>query len=129
MGQSTRDPINNQLYRAVDEERAEDDDTEEHGAGGLDHLEVAVFVGEEDHDGEAADDDELEDEEDAPQDDVEGHDTRGAVLALVTALGTGKALECLIQIVQGHVGALEHLECLLELKQFHSTVYILNSFE
>ena len=96
------------LYRAVDKEGAEDDDTEEHRAGGLDHLEVAVLVGEEDHHGEAADDDALEDQEDASQDDVEGHDARGPVLALIAALGAGKTLERLIQIIQGHVGSLKY---------------------
>ena len=113
--------IESTSYRAVDEERAEDDDAQEDRTSSLDNFEVAVFVGEEDHDGEAADDDALEDEEDGPQDDVKGHDAWRAVLALIAALGTGKTLECLIQIVQGHVSSLKYLYCLKKLKHFHST--------
>ena len=93
-------------YRAVDEEGSEDNNSQQDWAGGLDDLEVTVLVGEEDHHGEAADDDALEDEEDAPQDDVQGHDARRPIFALITTLGAGKTLERLIEIIQGHVGSL-----------------------
>ena len=82
---------------------------------------MAVLVGEQDHDGEAADDDALEDKEDTPQDDVEGHDARRPVLAFITTLSTWKTLECLVQIVQGHVGSLKYLRCLWKFKYSQST--------
>ena len=80
-------------YRAVYEEGPEDDDSEEDWAGGLDDLEVAVLVCEEDHHGETADDDALEDEENGPEDHVEGDNAGRAVHTLLTSLGTLETLE------------------------------------
>ena len=91
------------FYRAVDEEGSEDNDSQQHWAGGLDNLEVAVLVGEEDHHRQTADDDALEDEEDGPEDHVEGDDAGGAVHTLVAALCTLEALELRLQLVQGEV--------------------------
>ena len=90
-------------YRAVDEEGSEDNNSQQDWAGGLDDLEVAVLVGEEDHHRETADDDALEDEEDGPEDHVEGDNARGAVHALLTALSTLQALELSLQVVEGQV--------------------------
>ena len=67
---------------------------------------MAVLVGEEDHDRETADDDALEDEEDGPEDHVEGDNAGGAVLTVVTALSTLETLELCLQLVQGQVFSL-----------------------
>ena len=64
---------------------------------------MAVLVGEEDDHGEAADDDALEDEEDGPEDHVEGDNAGGAVLTLVTALGTLETLELCLKVVECQV--------------------------
>ena len=61
-------------YRAVNEECAEDDNSEKDGAGGPYDFELAVLVGEEDHDWETADDDALKHKENRPQDNVEAGD-------------------------------------------------------
>ena len=53
--------------RAVDEEGPEDDDPEEDGAGGLDHLQVAGLVGEQHHHRQAADDHALQHQQDRPR--------------------------------------------------------------
>ena len=90
-------------YRAVDEESPEDDDSQEDWTSGLDHLQVAVLVREEDHHGQTADDDALEDEKDGPEDHVEGDDAGGAVHTLVAAFCTLEALELRLQLVEGEV--------------------------
>ena len=79
--------------RAVYEESSKDDDPQQDWTGGLDHLEVAVLVCEQDDHGEAADDDALEDEEDGPEDHVQGDDARGAVHAVLATFGTHQALK------------------------------------
>ena len=94
-------------YRAVDEECSEDNYSEKDRTGGLDDLEVAVLVGEEDHNREAADDDALEDEEDGPEDHVEGDNTGGAVLAVIAALGTLETLELSLEVVECQVLSLQ----------------------
>ena len=94
-------------YRAVDEEGSEDNDSQQHWAGGLDNLEVAVLVGEEDHHRETADDDALEDEEDGPEDHVEGDNTGRAVLTVVTALSTLETLELCLKVVECQVLSLQ----------------------
>ena len=63
------------------------------------YLNVLVLVGEEDDYGKAADDDALEDEQDGPQDPVEGDDARRSVSAALAARGTFEALEGLLQRV------------------------------
>ena len=94
-------------YRAVDEEGPEDDYSQQDRTGSLDNLEVAVLVGEEDHHRETADDDALEDEEDGPEDHVEGDNAGGAVLAVVTALGTLETLELSVEVVECQVLSLQ----------------------
>ena len=70
---------------------------------------MAVLVGEQHHHRQTPDDHALEDEEDGPEDDVKRHDAGGAVLALLAALGTRKALKGLVQVIQGHICALEQI--------------------
>ena len=94
-------------YRAIYEESPEDDDSKQDRAGGLDDLEVTVLVGEEDHHRKAADDDALEDEEDGPEDHVEGDDASRAVNTFLTSLRTLQTLELSLQVIQGQVLALK----------------------
>ena len=68
---------------------------------------MAVLVGEEDHHREAADDDALEDEEDGPEDHVEGDNTGGTVLAFITTLGTLETLELSLEVVECQVLSLQ----------------------
>ena len=105
-------------YRAVDEEGSEDNNSQQDWAGGLDDLEVAVLVGEEDHHRETADDDALEDEEDGPEDHVEGDNAGGAVLTVVTALSTLETLELCLQLVQGQVFSLVVRQVKVEQKKY-----------
>ena len=63
---NTMSPLATRTHRAVDEEGPEDDDPEEDGAGGLDHLQVAVLVGEQHHHRQAADDHALQHQQDRP---------------------------------------------------------------
>ena len=64
---NTMSPLATGTHRAVDEEGPEDDDPEEDGAGGLDHLQVAVLVGEQHHHRQAADDHALQHQQDRPR--------------------------------------------------------------
>jgi hypothetical protein len=57
------------------------------------YLDIFVLVSKENHDREAEDDDALEDEEDGPQDPVQGHDARRSVGTALTAGGTFETLE------------------------------------
>ena len=68
---------------------------------------MAVLVGEEDHHRETADDDALEDEEDGPEDHVEGDNTGGAVLAVITALSALQTLELCLKVVECQVLSLK----------------------
>ena len=68
---------------------------------------MAVLVGEEDHHWQAADDDALEDEEDGPEDHVEGDNAGGAVLTVITALGTLETLELCLKVVECQVLSLQ----------------------
>ena len=68
---------------------------------------MAVLVGEEDDHGEAADDDALEDEEDGPEDHVEGDNAGGAVLTVITALGTLETLKLCLEVVECQVLSLQ----------------------
>ena len=68
---------------------------------------MAVLVGEEDHHRQAPDDDTLEDEQDGPEDHVEGDNAGGAVLAVVTALGTLETLELSVEVVECQVLSLQ----------------------
>ena len=106
---NTMSPLATRTHRAVDEEGPEDDDPEEDGAGGLDHLQVAVLVREEDHHGQTPDDDALEDEEDGPEDHVEGDDAGGGVHALLAPLRARQALEGGRVVVKGPVGTLNRI--------------------
>ena len=68
---------------------------------------MAVLVGEEDHHWQAPDDDALEDEEDGPEDHVEGDNAGGAVLTVVTALSTLETLELCLKVVECQVLSLQ----------------------
>ena len=104
---NTMSPLATRTHRAVDEEGPEDDDPEEDGAGGLDHLQVAVLVREEDHHGQTADDDALEDEEDGAEDHVERDNAGSTVHTLITTLRTLETLEGVLHVIQSHVDSLK----------------------
>ena len=53
-------------YCAVDKESAQNNDAEQNWARSLNNLEVAIFVGEENNNREAANDDTLENQQDSP---------------------------------------------------------------
>ena len=61
---------------------------------------MVVAPGENGHDGQAADDDNLEDEDGGPHDPVEGHDARAVIDANVATLRAGQALESAFLVVQ-----------------------------
>ena len=113
-------------YRAIYEEGPEDDDSKQDRAGGLDDLEVTVLVGEEDHHRKAADDDALEDEEDGPEDHVEGDNAGGAVLTVVTALSTLETLELCLEVVECQVLSLQTKQ-LLKTSQFFNLTPLLTA--
>lgn len=64
------------------------------------YLDVIVAPGEEGHDGQAADDDDLQDEDGRPHDPVECHDAGAVVHAHVATLRAGQALESAFLVVQ-----------------------------
>ena len=78
---------------AVDKKCSQNDYSKQNRTCSSNYFQLAILVGEENHNREASNDDTLENKEDGPEDHVEADNTGGVVNTLVTTLGALQALE------------------------------------